>query len=113
MVYVDFLDSSQWKNGISENSIFMVFEIEAPGSLKYYRGGAIPLTPADKENPKYKYHALKSVEDPLFDAGGKRMRKSKVKSVDEVITKIADYCNKVTEAIKLDQNVDKIEDVNK
>jgi uncharacterized protein YlzI (FlbEa/FlbD family) len=41
------------------------------------------------------------------------MRKSKVKSVDEVITKIADYCNKVTEAIKLDQNVDKIEDVNK
>ena len=113
MVYVDFLDSSQWKNSISENSIFMVFEIEAPGLLKYYRGGAIPLTPADKENPKYKYYALKGVEDPLFDAGGKRMRKSKVKSVDEVITKITDYCNKVTEAIKIDQNVDKIEDINK
>ena len=42
MVYVDFLDSSQWKNGISENSIFNISYISKNSYIRYENGERIP-----------------------------------------------------------------------
>lgn len=71
---LDFLLSAYHLNGYSRNSIYLTFEYQLNGQKVELRStGHLELTPQDKEG-KYKYYALKGLEDPYLDAGGKKFR---------------------------------------
>ena len=84
-VRYDALNVVDVPNGIEENSVFVTFEINhSTGKVEVFRNGHIWLSEKDKQSERYKYLAMKSMQQILVDNGGKKMRCAKAAvTVDE------------------------------
>ena len=64
----DALDKEDYPNGIADNSVFIMFEIDLFNKkVEVAQTGCIWLSPKDKTLPQYKYLCMKSMTDVLVD----------------------------------------------
>lgn len=102
---MDYLEPRDWPHGISNNSVYMVFQfrnIDGRVCAEFHHSGNIELTPEDRAG-KYKYYALKSFTDPYKDKGKKMMRKFYPKTPKDAAKKISEFANAVYAAALDDQ----------
>lgn len=93
----DALDPKDWPNGIKENSCFMEFFI-SKNKVELFRCGHVWLNKEDAEG-KYKYFAMKGIQQCHVDYGGKKFRKSSWKSDEALAKKIIAHWNAVMESV--------------
>ena len=99
-VRLDALKKEDYPNGISENSIYIDFKIDLFNKkVEVHQNGHIWLSPYDKTTPKYKYLAMKSMQDVLVDNGGKKFRKQNYKDMKDLANKMQKYYKEVMEAV--------------
>lgn len=88
-VRLDGLDETDWPHHISDNSIFVEFEIDvANDTVEIFRCGHIWLTPHDQ---KKTFLAMCSVKNAHIANGGKWMRKQSYKSPDDLAKKVQKF----------------------
>lgn len=91
-VRFDALKKEDYPNNISENSVYITFEIDLfEKSVEVFQNGSIWLSPADKTTDKYRYMAMKSMTKVLVDNGGKKFRKQGFKNVKDLADKMHNY----------------------
>lgn len=100
-IVVDALNPQDYPNGISENSVFLMFRVDFEAkTVEYKRSGHIYLSEKDKrENPKLRYLAMNSMVEIATRAGVKKMRKSQYKDNTTAAHKMATYFNEVMEKV--------------
>ena len=99
-VKFDALDKNDYPNGIAENSIFITFEIDLFNKkVEVHTNGCVWLSPKDKTTPKYKYLAMKSMQDVLVDKGGKKFRKQSFKDMPDLFKRMETYYKNVMQAV--------------
>ena len=100
-IVVDALNPQDYPNGISENSVFLMFRVDFEAkTVEYKRSGHIYLSEKDKrENPKLRYLAMNSMVEIATRAGVKKMRKSQYKDNTTSAHKMATYFNEVMEKV--------------
>jgi len=99
-VRMDALKKEDWPNRIAENSIYIDFEIDLYNKkVSVFRSGSVWLSPYDKTTPKYKYLAMKSMQNVLVDNGGKKFRKQNYKDMKDLANKMQKYYAQVMEAV--------------
>ena len=99
-VRLDALKREDWPNNIAENSIYIDFEIDLYNKkVSVFRSGSVWLSPYDKTTPKYKYLAMKSMQNVLVDNGGKKFRKQNYKDMKDLAKKMQQYYAQVMEAV--------------
>lgn len=100
-IVVDALNPQDYPNGISKNSVFLMFRVDFEAkTVEYKRSGHIYLSEKDKrENPKLRYLAMNSMVEIATRAGVKKMRKSQYKDNTTAAHKMATYFNEVMEKV--------------
>ena len=99
-VRMDALKREDWPNNIAGNSIFIDFEIDLFNKkVEVHQNGHIWLSPYDKTTPKYKYLAMKSMQQVLIDNGGKKFRKQGYKDMKDLAKKMQKYYKEVMTAV--------------
>lgn len=100
-IVVDALDPQNYPNGISDNSIFLMFRIDFEAkNFECVRSGHIYLSDKDRrDNPKLRYLAMNSMVEIGVRRGLKKMRKSKIKDMATTAHKMATYFNEVMEKV--------------
>jgi hypothetical protein len=99
-IRIDALDPKDYPNNISENSVFVEFEIDlVERKVALRRAGCVYLSPKDANSPQYRYMLMKSVQEVAEDKGVKKFRKSKFKDAKHLATKMAEYYNKVMQCV--------------
>lgn len=100
-VVVDALNPQDYPNGISDNSVFLMFRVDFEAkTVEYKRSGFIYLSEKDKrENPKLRYLAMNSMVEIATRAGVKKMRRSQHKDNATSAHKMATYFNEVMEKV--------------
>ena len=99
-VRLDALKREDWPNNIAGNSIFIDFEIDFFNKkVEVHQSGHVYLSPYDKTTPKYKYLAMKSMQDVLVDNGGKKFRKQGYKDMKDLANKMQKYYKEVMTAV--------------
>ena len=99
-VRMDALKKEDYPNGISENSIYINFKIDLFNKkVEVHSNGHIWLSPYDKTTPKYKYLAMKSMQQVLIDNGGKKFRKQGYKDMKDLANKMQKYYKEVMTAV--------------
>jgi hypothetical protein len=88
---LDALNEEDVPHHIEMNSIGIEFRIDfIQNKVEVNDRGHVYLSKEDREG-KYKYYAMKSIEDVLVDNGGKKFRRCKFKNVDDLCSKIQNY----------------------
>ena len=101
-VRYDALNVVDVPNGIEENSVFVTFEINhSTGKVEVFCNGHIWLSEKDKQSERYKYLAMKSMQQILVDNGGKKFRKSSFKSVSDLCKKMQSYFDAVMKEVEV------------
>jgi len=99
-VRMDALKKEDWPNSIADNSIYIDFEIDLfSKKVSVLSSGSVWLSPYDKTTPKYKYLAMKSMQNVLVDNGGKKFRKQAYKDMKDLAKKMQQYYAQVMEAV--------------
>lgn len=99
-VRLDALKREDWPNNIAENSIYIDFEIDLYNKkVSVFRSGSVWLSPYDKTTPKYKYLAMKSMQNILVDNGGKKFRKQSYKDMKDLTNKMEKYYKEVMTSV--------------
>lgn len=100
-IVVDALNPQDYPNGISDNSVFLMFRVDFEAkTVEYKRSGFIYLSEKDKrENPKLRYLAMNSMVEIATRAGVKKMRRSQHKDNATSAHKMATYFNEVMEKV--------------
>lgn len=100
-VRYDALDKEDYPNGISENSIYIIFEVDMVNKkVNVFRSGHVWLSPYDKTLQKYKYLCMKSIQDVLTDNGGKKFRKQGYKDMKDLAKKMETYYKQVMKEVE-------------
>ena len=95
-VRLDALKKEDVPHNIEDNSVFVEFKIDhSCNKVEVFRTGHVWLSKEDLQTDKYKYLAMKSVTAVLVDNGGKKFRKQKFSSVEDLIKKMNNYYNAV------------------
>ena len=97
----DFLEKEKIPYKIALNGVYLNFKYSIDESkIELFSNGHIEITPEEKQTPRYKYHALKSLLDPYLDNGGKKFRKTQIKEFysDEMADKIIPFIKDVIKA---------------
>ena len=85
-----------WPYNINMNSIYICFCINhKENKVEIHSLGCVYLNEADKQSEKYKYYAMKSIQQVYVDEGGKKFRKSKFKSEKDLCKKMLEYFDNV------------------
>lgn len=97
----DALDPKDYPNGINDNSIFITFKADLfTNKVEILYNGHVNLSPKDKaEVPRYKYLAMKSMNDVLIDKGGKKFRKQTFKDMADLFRRTETYYKNVMAAV--------------
>ena len=99
-VRLDALKSEDYPNGLSDNSVYLEFEVDLiEKKVELLINGSIWLSPYDREH-KYKYLAMKSMVKVLTDFGGKKFRKQSFKNMQDLAARMENYYIEVMEAVK-------------
>lgn len=99
-IRIDALEAEDVPGGIDLNSVYIDFEIDlGKGKIGVHGCGHVWLSESDKTTEKYRYCCMKSAEDVLRDAGGKRFRKQGFRDVPDACDKMAKYFEAVMEAV--------------
>ena len=97
----DFLEKEKIPYKIALNGVYLNFKYSIDESkIELFSNGHIEITPEEKQTPRYKYNALKSLLDPYLDNGGKKFRKTQIKEFysDEMADKIIPFIKDVIKA---------------
>lgn len=95
-VRLDALNKEDWPHNIDMNSIYICFCVNhLVYKVEVHTNGHVWLNDADKQSEKYKYLAMKSIQQVYVDNGGKKFRKSKFKSEKDLCKKMLDYFDNV------------------
>lgn len=95
-VRLDALNKEDWPYNINMNSIYICFCINhKENKVEIHSLGCVYLNEADKQSEKYKYYAMKSIQQVYVDEGGKKFRKSKFKSEKDLCKKMLEYFDNV------------------
>ena len=90
-VRLDALNKEDWPHNIDMNSVYIHLEHK----VEVHTNGHVWLNEADKQSEKYKYYAMKSIQQVYVDEGGKKFRKSKFKTEKDLCKKMLDYFDNV------------------
>lgn len=95
-VRLDALEEKDYPYHIDRNSIYITFSVDyAAKKVEVHSCGHIYLSKADLETERYKYYAMKSMQNVLVDNGGKKFRKYSFKDTKDLCKKMLDYFDKV------------------
>lgn len=95
-VRLDALNKEDWPYNIDMNSIYICFCVNhKENKVEVHSFGCVYLNDADKQSEKYKYYAMKSIQQVYVDEGGKKFRKSKFKSEKDLCKKMLEYFDNV------------------
>ena len=95
-VRLDALNKEDYPHGIDMNSVYICFCVNhKENKVEVHSFGHVYLNEADKQSEKYKYYAMKSIQDVYVDEGGKKFRKSKFKTEKDLCKKMFDYFDNV------------------
>ena len=95
-ITVDALESKDWENDIARNSVYMQFNYDdSDKSLELHTCGHVYPSESDLKTPTYQYLCMKPMTKVHADFGGKKFRKTKAKTEDDLIKKISAYFNAV------------------
>lgn len=95
-VRLDALNKEDYPHGIDMNSVYIYFRVNhKENKVEIHSFGSVYLNEADQQSEKYKYYAMKSIQQVHVDNGGKKFRKSKFKTEKDLCKKILDYFNNV------------------
>lgn len=95
-VRLDALNKEDWPHNIDMNSVYICFCINhKENKVEIHSFGHVYLNEADKQSEKYKYYAMKSIQQVYVDEGGKKFRKSKFKTEKDLCKKMLDYFDNV------------------
>ena len=95
-VRLDALNKEDYPHGIDRNSVYIDFCINhKENKVEIHSLGCVYLDDADKQSEKYKYYAMKSIQQVYVDEGGKKFRKSKFKTEKDLCKKMLDYFDNV------------------
>ena len=89
-ITMDALNKEDYPNGIADNSIYLTFTINLlEKKIEIHSCGHVWISKEDKEKyPMDKYLAMHSMLQITKRNGGKVMRKSKFKNVDDAVAKM-------------------------
>ena len=95
-VRLDALNKEDYPHGIDRNSVYIDFCVNhKENKVEIHSLGCVYLDEADKQSEKYKYYAMKSIQQVYVDEGGKKFRKSKFKTEKDLCKKMLDYFDNV------------------
>lgn len=95
-VRLDALEEKDYPHNIDINSIYITFKVDySVNKVEVHSCGHVYLSKKDKESERYKYFAMKSMQDILVDNGGKKFRKCKFKDAKDLCEKMLNYFNTV------------------
>lgn len=95
-VRLDALNKEDWPHNIDMNSVYICFCVNhLEHKVEVHTNGHVYLNEADKQSEKYKYYAMKSIQQVYVDEGGKKFRKSKFKTEKDLCKKMLDYFDNV------------------
>ena len=95
-VRLDALNKEDYPHGIDRNSVYIDFCVNhKENKVEIHSLGCVYLDEADKQSEKYKYYAMKSIQQVYVDKGGKKFRKSKFKTEKDLCKKMLDYFDNV------------------
>ena len=95
-VRLDALNKEDWPHNIDMNSVYICFCVNhLEHKVEVHTNGHVWLNEADKQSEKYKYYAMKSIQQVYVDEGGKKFRKSKFKTEKDLCKKMLDYFDNV------------------
>ena len=95
-VRLDALNKEDYPHGIDMNSVYICFCVNhKENKVEIHSFGHVYLNEADKQSEKYKYYAMKSIQQVYVDEGGKKFRKSKFKSEKDLCKKMLEYFDNV------------------
>lgn len=87
-VRLDALNKEDYPHGIDRNSVYIDFCVNhKENKVEIHSFGCVYLNEADKQSEKYKYYAMKSIQQVYVDEGGKKFRKSKFKTEKTFVRK--------------------------
>ena len=100
-IRLDALKSEDWPNNIKQNSIYVIFRVDLiEKKIELHSCGHVWISDADKElYAKDKYLAMHSMTEICKRNGGKVMRKSSYKSVENATEKIIKAYNAIMEEV--------------
>lgn len=97
-VRLDALNTTDWPNGIAENSIYISFKIDMKEhKFEVSDCGHIYLSEADQEAS---YLCMCSMRKAVEAMGGKWMRKSAYKDAEDLAKKVRDFWTQAIECVK-------------
>lgn len=98
----DALDPKDYPNGIDKNSVFITFQINyQTKKVELHSFGHCWLSPKDKQHPKYKYYAMRSMVDiAKEDYNVAKFRKQTFKDEKDLFNRMEKYYKAVMTAIK-------------
>lgn len=95
-VRLDAMKKKDVPYNIEDNSIFVEFKIDHTcNKVEVFRTGHVYISDDDKQTDKYRYLCMKSMTAVLTDNGGKKFRRQKFSSVDDLVKKMNNYYNAV------------------
>lgn len=95
-VRLDALNKEDYPHGIDMNSVYICFCINhKENKVEIHSFGHVYLNEADKQSEKYKYYAMKSIQQVYVDEGGKKFRKCKFKDAKDLCEKMLNYFNTI------------------
>ena len=95
-VRLDALNKEDYPHGIDMNSVYICFGVNhLEHKVEVHTNGHVWLNDADKQSEKYKYYAMKSMQQVYVDEGGKKFRKSKFKTEKDLCKKMLEYFDNV------------------
>ncbi len=96
-VRVDYLDKNDWAHNIAENSVYIDFSIDfETGTFEARNCGGMSLTEHDR---KKSFYCACSLKRAMQANGGRWMRKSKFKDIDDLAAKITKFAKYVHEQL--------------
>lgn len=101
-ITIDALKKEDWPNNINRNSIYITFKIDQIAKkVSIFDNGHVWISDKDKEvYPKDKYLAMHSMTNITKRNGGKVMRKSSYKDVNDLAKKIITAFENVMKEVK-------------
>lgn len=100
-VRYDALNKEDVPHNIDENSVYITFEINHnTNKVEVFSNGHVWLSEEDKKSERYKYYAMKSIQQVLVDNGGKKFRKSSFKNVSDLCKKMQTYFDTVMKEVE-------------
>lgn len=100
-IRLDALKSENWPNGIKENSVYVTFKVNLiEKKIEIHSCGHVWISDADKELYERDYYmAMHSMTQICKRNGGKVMRKSSYKSVENATEKIIKAYNAIMKEV--------------